>query len=94
MTHCKRWITGIPKSVGTRSNIWRQNGSECPKVDGNHKLTDVRLANPKETNMRRTSPIHSTAKFLKMCDKEETLGSNQRENYTLHTEEQRQQISY
>lgn len=29
-----------------------------------------------------------------MCDKEETLGSNQRENYTLHTEEQRQQISY
>lgn len=44
--------------------------------------------------MRRTSPIHSTTKFLKMCDKEETLGSNQRENYTLHTEEQRQQISY
>ena len=42
--------------------------------------------------MRRTSPIHSTTKFLKMCDKEETLGSNQRENYTLHTEEQRQQI--
>lgn len=44
--------------------------------------------------MRTTSPIHTATKFLQMCDKEKPLESNQRENYTLHTEEQRQQISY
>ena len=35
--------------------------------------------------MRRTSLIHTITKFLKMCDKEKTLESNHRENYTLHT---------
>lgn len=35
--------------------------------------------------MRRTSLIHTITKFLKTCDREKTLESNQRENYTLHT---------